>query len=45
MKLLAGCPAPRGFDAEVRLKDAWVRERLGKMVTGYLDVGRKLLAA
>jgi hypothetical protein len=37
--------AQQAFDDEGRLKDAEIRERLRKLVAGYLEVGRKLSAA
>lgn len=43
--MFALAQAQQAFDEEGKLKDPEIRERLRKMVTGYLETGRKLSVA
>lgn len=43
--MFALAQAQQAFDEEGKLKDAEMRERLRKLVAGYVEVGRKLSAA
>jgi len=45
VKLLAFAASLRRESPNRKLKDPEIRERLRKMVTGYLEMGRKLSAA